>query len=205
MPDSTLGFFVTVVIRFFFLLTPFFVLTMFLSLTRELEPAARRALAIRVIAAVVVTALILYFFGNAIFKVFGITLDSFRIGAGALLFLSAVQLVHDGDRTRQTGEDGDIAVVPLAIPITIGPATTGALLVMGAETHDPWLKVIGCLALLLAIACVGTLLLLAGGVERVVGRRGLRILSKITGLILAALAAEIIFTGVRNFLTTPMA
>lgn len=205
MADSAVGFFVTVVIKFFFLLTPFFVLSMFLSMTRELEPTPRRGLAVRVTVAVVIICLVLFFFGNQIFAIFGITLDAFRIGAGALLFLSAVQLVQGGDRTRMAGDHGDIAVVPLAIPITVGPATTGALLVMGAEIQDPWQKFVGCMGLLVAILCIGLLLVAAGWVERLVGRRGLTILSKITGLILAALAAQIAFTGIQQFLTLPVA
>lgn len=201
MNDSALGFIVTVFIRFFFLLTPFFVLSMFLSMTRDLEPHARQKLAVRVTLAVIVIAMILYFFGHTLFQIFGITLDAFRIGAGALLFLSAVQLVQGGDRTRMTADSGDIAVVPLAIPITVGPATTGALLVMGAELQEQTLqKLLGSLGLVLAILTVGLMLVISGQIERIIGRRGLSILSKITGLILAALAAQIIFTGIRQFL-----
>lgn len=201
MDSSALGFIVSVFVRFFFLLTPFFVLSMFLSMTRDLEPTSRRKLAIRVTLAVIVIALTLYYFGHTLFSVFGITLDAFRIGAGALLFLSAVQLVHGGDRTRMTADSGDIAVVPLAIPITVGPATTGALLVMGAELQQQsFQKMLGSAGLVLAILTVGLMLVVASQIERVIGRRGLSILSKVTGLILAALAAQIIFTGIRHFL-----
>jgi multiple antibiotic resistance protein len=94
----------------------------------------------------------------------------------------------------------DIAVVPLAMPVMVGPATIGALLVLGAEIGDNTHRLLGCLALLLAVAGVTALLWMATYIENLLGRRGLTILSKITGLILSALAAQMILTGVRDFL-----
>ena len=192
--------FFTVWIRFFFILTPFFVLSYFLVMTRKMKPSAKTALAIRVTLAIIIICSVLYFFGNYIFSVFGITLDAFRIGAGAILFLSAVDLVR-GTKSGMTKEDGaDIAVVPLAIPVTVGPGTTGVLLVMGAETTELNTRLLGCGSLLAAILCVMVLLLLASQIEKLIGQRGLTILSKLTGLVLSAIAAQMIFTGIRNFL-----
>src|SRR5690554_4059316 len=116
-------------LRFFFLLTPFFVLSMFLAMTAGWRPAARRLLAVRVISAVGVLCAGLLLFGEYVFAVFGITIDAFRVGAGALLFLSGLSLSR-GQSTQVSGDKHDIAVVPLAIPITVGPATTGTLLVI---------------------------------------------------------------------------
>ncbi|HNR50328.1 MAG TPA: MarC family protein [Deltaproteobacteria bacterium] len=192
--------FISTYIRLFFLLTPFFVLSVFLSLTRDIPPARRRTVAAWLTFDVILIGLVLYFLGNAIFSVFGITLDAFRVGAGALLFLSAVDLVRGTEVTVRPDDPDSITVVPLAIPITIGPATTGALLVMGAEVTSVWGKIVGCSALLAAVLSVGMLLFLGTSIERIIGCTGLRILSKLTGLVLAALAAQIVFTGVRNFL-----
>ena len=194
-----MSYFVSVWIKFFFLLTPFFVLSMFLSLTPNLDGSGRRRLALRVTLLVVVISLVLYFLGNTIFALFGITLDAFRVGAGVLLFLSAVSLVRES-ASPPAANGGDMALVPLAMPIVIGPATTGALLVMGAEVDSTWQQVAGLAALLTAIACVGVMLLLSSSVERWIGKRGLSALSKITGLILSALAAQMIFAGARNLL-----
>jgi multiple antibiotic resistance protein len=199
MTAST-SFFVSVWLKFFFLFTPFFALSMFLSMTTGYTEPQRRKLALQVSGAVGVSCLVLFFFGNAIFTVFGITLDAFRIGSGALLFLSAVALVQSNPASAPPGPDEDITVVPLAMPIIVGPATTGTLLVLGAEITDPSLKGLGCLALLLAVMSVGIILWLASSIERAVGKKGLNILSKITGLVLAALAANLIMTGVQHIL-----
>ncbi|OPY85869.1 MAG: hypothetical protein A4E65_00038 [Syntrophorhabdus sp. PtaU1.Bin153] len=197
--NNTFSFFISVWLKFFFLFTPFFALSMFLSMTKGYTEIQRRRLTLRISSAVGVSCLMLFLFGNVIFSLFGITLDSFRVGAGALLFLSAVALVQANPATSKPSLEEDIAVVPLAMPIIVGPATIGTLLVLGAEITDPVRKSIGCLALLLAVISVGTILILASSFERAVGKRGLNVLSKVSGLILAALAAQMILLGVQHF------
>lgn len=187
-------------IKLFFLLTPFFVLSVFLSMTEHMDRNEQRSTAIRTTMAVAAISLILYFAGNPIFSTLGITLDGFRIGAGSLLFLSAVALVS-GKKAGQNAEpDMDIAVVPLAIPVTVGPATIGTLLILGAELGGTRERLIGAAAVLSACLCVGIILRSARVLKRILGSLGLSIMTKITGLVLSALAAEIVFTGVRNFL-----
>lgn len=187
-------------IKLFFVLTPFFGLTMFLGMTEKYSEARRRKLALAVVAAVAILCLLLFLVGKHLFALFGITLDSFRIGAGVLLMLSGIELVHT--RTGAAGQDehGDFAVVPLAIPIIVGPATTGTLLVMGAELSTFGSKAVGCLALLFAVGCLAAVLLAGSLIQRGLGVRGIAILSKITGLILAAMAAQMIMTGIQGFL-----
>lgn len=192
--------FISLYIKLFFLLTPFFVLSVFLSLTEELDVPGQRKLAIRSTVAVLLIALILYFAGNPIFSTLGITLDGFRVGAGSLLFLSAVSLVSGKRQRPDPGDDMDVAVVPLAIPITVGPATIGTLLVLGAELKGTGELATGAGALVAACLTVGTLLFSASAAKRIIGPMGLSVLTKITGLILSAMAAQIVFTGVRNFM-----
>ena len=112
---------VSVYIKFFFLLTPFFILAVFLALTEKVETRMQRALAGRVTVGIVLTSILLFLFGETIFDLFGITVDSFRIGAGALLFLSAVSLTQGKFSLPSTDSSlMSLAIVPLAIPITIG-------------------------------------------------------------------------------------
>ena len=177
---------------------------MFLSMTRDETDAARRKLALRIAFAAFIVCTVLFFFGNYLFRAFDITLDAFRIGGGSLLFLSAVTLVNGAAETakiHKNEEDSDIAVVPLAIPVTVGPATTGALLIMGAEANSSTaLQLTKFASLCAALLCLGVILYAGVFIERLIKRRGIVILSKLTGLILSALAAQMIFTGIRNFL-----
>ena len=196
--------FISTYIQFFFLFAPFFVVSMFLALTRGNNKQEKSATINRAVLSAALISLILFFFGTTLFEVLGITLDSFRIGAGCLLFLSAVSLVKDGVRNHATGvpeqNSDDISVVPLAIPTIIGPATIGAILVYGAELKTTTETLIGVSALMVALMTLGALLHISSQIERVLGKTGLNILSKMTGLILSAMAAQIIFSGIKNFL-----
>lgn len=194
--------FISTFLKMFFIMTPFFVLSVFLTLTQDATPKEKKALAIKVTISVIIASLILLFFGKHIFSIFGITLDAFRIGAGALLFLTAVELVK-GSKDGAKASDKDIsqlAVVPLAIPVTIGPGTIGILLVMGATFESKASLIMGSLALVSAVVVIGLMLYTSTLFERLIGKQGLLVISKITGLFLAALSAQIVFTGIKGFL-----
>lgn len=189
-------------LKFFFLFTPFFALSMFLSMTGEYTEQRRRRLAVTTMLAVAVLCVGLLHLGNQIFAIFGITLDAFRVGVGVLLFLSAISLVQGHKPPPDINQEADIAVVPLAMPVIVGPATIGTLLVMGAGLTSIPQKIVGSLALLTAVASLGLMLLLGTSIKRGIGHRGLNILSKLTGIILAALAAQMIMDGVLGLIAT---
>ncbi len=196
--------FIELFLTLFFLLTPFFVLSVFLGMTANWDAPRRRALALRTTAAVLVICLLLFFAGNALFAVLGITVDAFRVGAGALLFLAAADMVRGRDEPSATNQAGEaIAVVPLAIPITVGPGTTGALLVLGAERSDLATTMARCAALAAAVAAVGLILLAGSAMRRALGAAGMAVLSRLSGLFLAALAAQMVMIGARNLLAAP--
>ena len=110
----TVSMVIGVFVKIFFLLTPFFVLSVYVTLTRGEEHMTRRKLAVRTTVAVLVIVMILYLFGEAIFRYLGITLDAFRIGSGIVLLLSGIEVVRGTGipAGRQSNDDGDIAVVP---------------------------------------------------------------------------------------------
>jgi multiple antibiotic resistance protein len=187
-------------LKIFIIFTPFFVLSAFLSLTRDFQDFEKKRIAIRVTIAVMISSFVIYLFGKYIFDLFGITLDAFRIGAGTILFLSALSMLADKDDMASQSNNRDIAVVPLAMPMTVGPGVIGVLLVMGAEAGSLVEKIMIAGALFLAVISLGVLLYLSSAVKRLIGDQGLVILPKITGLFVAAIAAQIIFTGIQNFL-----
>lgn len=192
--------FISFGLKFFFLFTPFFALSMFLAMTADRTPRERRALAHRVAFATVVIAGSLLFFGPFIFELFGITVDAFRIGAGILLLLTAISLMNP--KVISAGCQEDISVVPLAMPVIVGPASCGALMVSSADLATFSEKLVAMGALVAALACIWIILLLGTWVERQLGTRGISILMRLTALILAALSAQMIMTGVCGFLKT---
>lgn len=193
--------FFAVFVKFFFILTPFFIIAVFLAMTENETVKVRHALAVRITIAVVIISLILFFAGMTIFTTLGITVDAFRIGAGALLFLSGVSLVN-GKLELPAAKRSimDLAVVPLAIPVTLGPGSVGALVVMSTETTSLTARLLTALAIMAASLAVGVLLYLSAEIKRLIGRSGISMLSKLTGLILAALSSHMMFTGIAAYL-----
>ncbi|MBS6829032.1 MAG: MarC family protein [Desulfovibrio sp.] len=187
-------------IKLYALMTPPAVLSAFISGTKEYDKKRKVTVAFKTSTAIFIIGVVLYLFGSNLFELFGFTLDAFRIGSGVLLMLTAVALMNDDGSQVHAKREGDISVVPLAIPLGMGPASIGAVMVMGASAEDLHEMLVGVFSLLLAAAGMFLLLCLADGVARVLRRTGIAVLSKLTGLLLAAIAAQVIFTGVSAFL-----
>ena len=188
-------------IKLYALMTPPAVLSAFLGHTREYDARKKHLTALKTSTAIFVIGVVLYLFGSSLFELFGFTLDAFRIGSGVLLMLTAVALMRDDD----AGDDhirteGDISVVPLAIPLGMGPASIGAVMVMGAAARSSHELTLGVFSLLLAAVGMYLLLRMSNIVARLLHATGIAVLAKLTGLLLAAIAAQVIFTGVRGFL-----
>ena len=182
------------------LYSPFFVLSCFIGLSRGYTLKERKRLAWKVALATLIASVLLYLFGKHIFTLFGITIDAFRIGAGSVLFISALGMAQGKSAVQADNVQQDVTIVPLTIPLTVGPGTIGALLVMGISQPEWDDKLLAILAIGIASATVGAVLYLSDRVERLLGQQGLQILSRLMGLFVCALAAQIIFTGVKNYL-----
>ena len=182
------------------LYSPFFVLSCFISLTRGYTVKERKRLAWKVAIGTLISSVLLYLFGQSIFDVFGITVDAFRIGAGSVLFISALGMAQGKPAVQADNLQQDVTIVPLTIPLTVGPGTIGALLVMGVSQPHLDDKLPALLGILAASITVGLVLYLSDLFERLLGDQGLQIVSRLMGLFVCALAAQIIFTGVKNYL-----
>ena len=182
------------------LYSSFFVLSCFISLTRGYTVKERKRLAWKVAIGTLISSVLLYLFGQSIFDVFGITVDAFRIGAGSVLFISALGMAQGKPAVQADNLQQDVTIVPLTIPLTVGPGTIGALLVMGVSQPHWDDKLPALLGILAASITVGLVLYLSDLFERLLGDQGLQIVSRLMGLFVCALAAQIIFTGVKNYL-----
>ncbi|MCO8162770.1 MarC family protein [Pseudomonas sp. LJDD11] len=190
----------SVYLKMLVLYSPFFVLSCFISLTRGHSRKEQKRLAWKVALGTLVSSVLLYLFGRVIFDVFGITVDAFRIGAGTVLFISALSMAQGKSAVQTDNIQQDVSIVPLTIPITVGPGTIGALLVMGVSQPHWNDKISALLSITLASFTVGLVLFMANRIERLLGDQGLQIVSRLMGLFVCALAAQIIFTGIRGYL-----
>ena len=187
-------------IKLFALMTPPAVLSAFLSGTKQYDEQARRKTARKTSCAVFIIGIVLFFFGNAMFSIFGFTLDAFRIGSGALLFVTAVALMNDSPDKNKINSDYDISVVPLSIPLCMGTSSIGTIIVLGTSSDGLIQNLIGALSLLIASSGIYAMLLCSKTIAKVLKNTGIAILSKLTGLLISAIAAQVVFTGVAGIL-----
>ena len=186
-------------LKFFFLLTPFFVLSSFISITADYQPRQRKLTALKMTAAVILICGVLFLFGSYLFDAFGITIESFQVGTGVLLMLTAISLVRGGS-SAVSDTTGEIAVVPLAIPLAVGPGTIGALMVLSVETNTAGMRLFAISAIIASAAATGGFCFFSDVIRKILGKNGLAVLSKLTGLIISSLAARLILSGIKNSL-----
>lgn len=193
-------------------LTTFFVIIdppgnapIFASLTTEASDAQRRSMAIR---AIIVSSLILLFFallGEQLLGALHISLDSFRIAGGIMLFLIALEMVFEKrtqrreDRAQKiidTPEVEDVSVFPMAMPMIAGPGTIAAVMLMEARSTGltESLVVLGAMATVLLLTLLA--LLGASPIMRLLGARIEAVITRLLGVLLAALATQFVVDGI---------
>jgi multiple antibiotic resistance protein len=199
--------FVSAFVTLFVIIDPPGCAPIFASLTREHPPAHRRAMALR---SVMIAAGILVFFavlGEDLLEVLGIGLPAFRIAGGIMLFMIALDMVferrtarreHRAQEVSATPEHDDVSVFPMGIPMIAGPGSIASvmLLVGRSEGLQQTLVVFGALAAVLAITALS--LLAAGPLMRLLGLKMEAMLTRLLGVILAALAAQFVIDGINR-------
>jgi multiple antibiotic resistance protein len=167
-----------------------------------MDPRGQRRTAIR--ATMVAGGILLFFglLGDDVLRILGISLSGVRVGGGILLLLVSIRLVtEEGSGPEPTSTDGerDVAVFPLATPMIAGPATITAMVVQASELKNDVVGNLVMLAMLLVVLAI-TLgcLLSATTVQRWIGDTGMSVVSRILGILLAALAADMILTGIKG-------
>ena len=178
----------------------------FAALTKDNTPAQRRTFATRGVLVALGILLSFAVLGNAILDVFGITIPALRTAGGILLLLIAIDMVfarHSGG-TGTTSEEEiearqsqDISVFPLAMPLMAGPGAISAviLLTTGARSDLEFWLVLAAIVVILALCWLT--LLIAIPIQRMLGLTGLSVVSRIVGILLAALAVQFVFDGIR--------
>lgn len=178
----------------------------FAALTKDNTPAERFALATR--GVIIATAILLFFafLGDGILNLFGITITALRTAGGVLLLLIAIDMVfarHSGatgttrEEEVESRQRNDISVFPLAMPLLSGPGAISAIILLttGANSDLGFWVVIGALLLIMFSAWVT--LLLAIPIQRLLGLTGLAVVSRVVGILLAALAIQFLFDGIK--------
>jgi len=171
------------------------------SFTREQR---RRTIQVASFSAFLVIALSALF-GLKLIEFFGITLASFEVGGGALVFISSLQMLNAQpaesrstdveEGTSKADAGASIAVVPLTIPLLTGPATISTMVIYAEKTRHWWELGILCAYGLVVGLIVLVVFSASGRIAKVLGQTGINIMTRLMGLILAALAVELLADG----------
>lgn len=190
-----------------FIVDPVAVIPTYLVITQGETPAQRRTTAGRASVAAALLLIIFGIAGRAIFKMFGITLPAFRIAGGLILWLVAMDMLR-GSRSTQEGteeivegrEKDDVALTPLAMPMLAGPGAISTVMVLAGQAHTllDQLAVYGSVVLTAVLSWIT--LRLGERLVTALGQTGIRVMTRIMGLLLAAVSIQFVITGVREAL-----
>ncbi len=177
----------------------------FAGLTSGATQAHRRAQAMRAVFVAAIILVLFALFGRALLGGLGISLYSFRIAGGIMLFLIALDMVFEKrterreDRAEKIKAEpvADVSVFPMAMPMIAGPGSIASvmLLMSHSDTYQEQLVVFGALAVILVLTLLA--LLAAGPLMRIVGAKIEAVISRLLGVLLAALATQFVIDGIR--------
>lgn len=191
---------------FFVTVNPIKSAAVFAALTERGEPAYRRSTAMKSVAVAAGILVVFTLFGDDLLRFVGISLSGVRVGGGILLMLVAIDIVFGRSigppspaAGTGTGGEADIAVFPIATPIIAGPGAITAVTVRASEANNEILATVLLLAVLGAVMLL-TLgaLLAAATIRRWLGETGMNIVTRVLGILLTALSAEMILQGLKE-------
>lgn len=201
------AFLITAFVTMFVVIDPIGLTPVFLALTQGITAQIRRAIAIRACALAMVFLIAFAVGGEAVLGFIGISMPAFRVAGGALLFLTALEMLFErrAKRREDQGETSpdDPSVFPLALPLISGPGAIASVILLTGQRPgvEGLAMVLGVTALVIG-TCLA-LFLASGVIERALGRTGVNVVTRLLGMLLAALAVQFILDGLRDFALMP--
>jgi multiple antibiotic resistance protein len=200
------AFFITSFVTLFVIIDPIGLTPMFVALTQGMSTKQRRAIAIR--ATLVSAGILAAFavFGEALLGFIGISMAAFKIAGGILLLLTALDMLFErrSKRREDTADDededfDDPSVFPLAIPLIAGPGSIATVILLAGTT--PGYAGLGLSLAVMLLVLVVTFIFFqaASPLERMLGKTGINVVSRLLGMLLAALAVQFMLNGLKDF------
>lgn len=191
----------------FVVIEPITLVPIFGGLTRGSEPSFRRRMAFKSVALAAAIFWVFALVGQRLLEALGISVASFKIAGGLLLFLMAVDMVfarQSGLRSTTVREQDearyreDVSVFPLAFPLIAGPGALATLLLLLVELEKSWIAFLGLMGMAMVVLGIAlVLMLLTTPVMRILGETGGNVISRLLGVVLVALAVQYVVDGIR--------
>ncbi|RGP42151.1 UPF0056 membrane protein [Altererythrobacter insulae] len=199
--------FISAFITLFVVIDPPGCAPIYAGLTKNAPPKQARNMALR--ATFIATIILLFFalFGEQLLNALHIQLDSFRIAGGLMLFWIAFEMVFEkrqqrreerAEKVQATPEFDDVSVFPMAMPMLAGPGAIAAIMLLShkADTPEEYMVVLGAMGLVMLITAIA--LVAAGPLIRLLGDRVEAVITRLLGVLLAALAAQYVIDGLKG-------
>ncbi|MFZ7090405.1 MarC family protein [Primorskyibacter sp. 2E233] len=198
------AFLITAFATLFVVIDPVGLTPMFIALTTGTDARHRRSVALRSCLIAFTLLTLFAFFGEAVLGFIGISMPAFRIAGGILLFLTALDMLFERRTKRredqtETEDFPDPSVFPIAIPLIAGPGSIASIILLTGQADGAlaMASVLGVMAAVLVI--VLALFLSAGLIERALGKTGITVVTRLLGMLLAALSVQFVLDGLRAF------
>jgi MarC family membrane protein len=173
----------------------------FVAITRRLEPRDRQRAAIRAVVAAGTLIVGFAIFGELVLRYLHVSVASLSIAGGLLLLLVALEMLRGTDVPAAGSDDADVALVPLATPLVAGPGAIATAIVLWRSHPGVGGHAAVLLAIVAAVGAVGVALLLAERVTRATSPAILSFLTRVFGLLLSAIAVQLMVNGVKALAT----
>lgn len=200
---------ITAYTALFIIIDPLGMAPLFVALTQGMSATRRRVIALRAVTIAAFLLLIFLLAGQAVLDFVGISLPAFRIAGGVLLFLTALEILFQKRQARrednategQSDNQEDPSVFPLALPLIVGPGAIATIILLTSQAETAAdIAAIGGVTLAVLLTTLASFMA-AGWIERILGKTGINILTRVLGMLLAALATQFIVDGVRQSFT----
>jgi multiple antibiotic resistance protein len=195
------GTLITVFVTLFVVIDPPGLIPLFIALTQGMTTHHRRAIGLRACVIAILILTLFGLFGEAVLGFVGISMPAFRIAGGILLFLTALDMLFERRTQRREGQKSDTphdpSVFPLATPLIAGPGAIASMILLVGQSGPGWGGAVAVHVLMISVVAICFLLFLAAGpIERALGRTGTIVITRLLGMLLAALSVQFVIDGI---------
>ncbi len=204
--NTYLKLFIHNVVTLLTILNPLAAVSTMITLIDTQDKEAVKYVSRKTTMVVLISSIITFFLGEYIFRFFGINVLSIKVIGGIIIMLISVNMIYGQPlKARHTPEEkdeamskSDIAIVPLGIPILFGPAAIALLIVLNNSQYDIYGYIITLLSIFVISLIIYVTLLYASSINKLLGVTGIKILTRIMGLILGAIASQLLISGIKG-------
>ena len=196
--------YVTAFVTLVVIIDPVGLAPLFVALTQGQDAARRRSIALRACLTAAILLTVFGLLGDAVLGFVGISMPAFRIAGGILLFLTALDMLFERRTKRREGQTHphaeDPSVFTLAIPLTAGPGATATMILLAGQEGSDWSWIVAVHGVMLGVLMLTFLMFLtAGPLERLLGPVGINVVTRLLGMLLAALSVQFVLDGLADF------